>query len=517
MSSLPSGEQVHRASQILYRCLEEVGSTRAVLYLPVEGVFERVAHYGWPRHSAPPQTLETGQLLLETLESGPRVDNSGSDPLLAPLKEGSAQARFLLAPVPLAPGPEALLIQRDRGQGSPYLESRDIPPTQTICLELSEALDPNPRPPAREPVPVQEAIPVEAPHSEVLVSSLDLSEVVTQGPQKGLLAGTFLPEQRTFFWELAEVLFQVLPLAAAALWMEDPMEGRPILVYSRRSLSPDHRREIQGIISGQRPEFAPSAFRVMARTGSPGREPLDTPLGTHLPLLLEEEAGYQDLLLLCRADRKPFSESELQFTRHIARLAAHHLQEARLHERYHRAFLSVSRHLLGEAPGLRTHSLNTARLARNLAVRIGLPTATVEAVSIAAILHDVGSLLLDPDLHSRGRLRPEDLDRIRAHPVLASTFLKDFQFPFDVPSIIRHHHERWDGTGYPDGLSGEDIPMGSRIIAIIETFEVMTGGSGYRPPVQRSEALEEIRRTAGTQFDPALALEFLAMMEPGGR
>jgi HD-GYP domain-containing protein (c-di-GMP phosphodiesterase class II) len=93
--------------------------------------------------------------------------------------------------------------------------------------------------------------------------------------------------------------------------------------------------------------------------------------------------------------------------------------------------------------------------------------------------------------------------------VLASAFLKDFRFPFDVLRIIRHHHERWDGTGYPDGLKGEEIPIGSRIISIIEAFEVMSSGRGYKPPRGSREILEELRRVASTQFDPSLVSDFI--------
>jgi len=270
-------------------------------------------------------------------------------------------------------------------------------------------------------------------------------------------------------------------------------------------------------VAGQASGLPEGALRILPRVETPSREPLDGTFRICLPVVLEEEGGGRDLLFLLRLQDQPFTEPELRFVRHIARLTGCHFQESRLHERYHRAFLSVSQKLLGSSEGLRSHSVNTARLARNLAIRLNLPSAMVETISISAILHDVGSRLLDPDLQTKKTLSPEELDQVRAHPVLAAAFLKDFHFPFDVPTIIRHHHERWDGAGYPDGLAGEEIPVGSRIIALIEAFEVMTAESGYRAPVSRAEALGEIQRGAGTQFDPDLVLEFLAMMEPATR
>ncbi|HWQ08772.1 MAG TPA: HD domain-containing phosphohydrolase, partial [Holophaga sp.] len=290
-----------------------------------------------------------------------------------------------------------------------------------------------------------------------------------------LRPGIFLPEQRTFFWEAASLLCSIVPLGAIALWMDEPQELRPILAYSRLPLSPDLKQEILVHAAYHIGRVEEKDLRILAKSEWVDENPLRGVFRTYLPVMLMEEGGGQDLLLLFRVDEKPFSEQEQTYIRQVARMLGFHLQEGRLHEHYHRAFLSVAHRILstveGGAPALRSHSLNTAKLARNFAMRLELPSHEVEAVSIAAILHDVGTLLLDPKVLSKPELTPEDLARVRTHPVLASTFLKDFRFPFDVLRIIRHHHERWDGTGYPDGLKGEEIPIGSRIISLIEAFE----------------------------------------------
>lgn len=521
--STPQDPLFHRSSQILYRCFEEVGSTKGALYLhdEAENGLRLVAHYGWPRHFAPPSFLRAEDPLNLWIqrEKGPFIIN---DPApyteLAIFREASLNTRFLLAPIYDRGKRLGLLIQRDRHQGAPYSEERDIPLSLSICQELAEVLGEAP-PDADEKIAqkLQSPIPVAAPPSAAMVSPLAPAPVLSQGSPRRVLAGAFLPEQRVFFWEVAESLLQVIPLNAVALWMEEPMEARPILVFSHRPLSPGLKREIQAAVVQQAPDLTPASLRILPRVGSASLDPLDGSFKICLPVVLEEEGGRHDLLLLFRIQNQPFTETELAFVRHMARLVGCHLQESRLHERYHRAFLSVSQRILGYTEGLRSHSLNTARLARNLAIRLGLPSPSVEAISISAILHDVGSLLLPPELRTKGELAPDELERFRTHPVLASTFLKDFQFPFDVPTIIRHHHERWDGSGYPEGLVGEEIPMGSRVIALIEAFEVMTADSGYRSPISKAEALEEIRRGAGTQFDPHLAEEFLAMMGSGPR
>jgi putative nucleotidyltransferase with HDIG domain len=236
----------------------------------------------------------------------------------------------------------------------------------------------------------------------------------------------------------------------------------------------------------------------------------------HTKALLWEEDGRRDLLVMFRALDRSFSVEDADRVAQIGRLLEMHLQEGRLHERYHRAFLSVSHRILksgeGRHPSIRAHSLATAKLARNVALRLDLSSAEVEAVSIAAILHDVGTLMLDPKMLAKPELSAEELAKIRTHPVLSSTFLKDFKFPFDVLKIIRHHHERWDGHGYPDGLARDQIPVGSRIICAIEAFEVMTSGKSYRSTMTPAQALDELQRESGAQFDPGVVEAFQRIM-----
>ena len=326
-----------------------------------------------------------------------------------------------------------------------------------------------------------------------------------------------MPEQRTFFWEAATLLCNLLPLAAVALWMDESQEVRPVLAYSRQPLAPELKQQILAHVTYHVPRVQERELRILTRVEFLEKEPLTGIFQTYLPVMLMGEGEGQDLMLLFRSEDRPFSEREQGYVQMVARLVGFHLQEVRLHEHYHRAFLSVSHRLLssveGGAPKLRDHSLATAKLARSFALHLELPAPELEAVCIASILHDVGTFLLDPRLLSKPGLTLEERNRLQAHPVLATTFLKDFRFPFDVVGIIRHHHERWDGQGYPDGLKGEAIPLGSRIINLVESFEVMNDGSAFRPALAYREILDELRRGAGGQFDPTLVAEFLEFLQ----
>jgi len=574
-----------RFAQVLYQCLETLGSTKGALYLSLkdEDGFRLVNHYGFPRLVPPPEHLPLEDPLVKWVQRERRtfaVNNASQFQELSALLQGSETPRLLFTPIYDKGQWIGFLVQRDRVRGEPYDVLRDEAPTLAICEEIvtavhefrfvfaagsatdsqgsSPGLTVAPIPlPTLEEVP---ALPVSVPPSDSMLpvaapkefmpglvlegfvpgaegedafasltrggayASRNLDDTtagghppVPQAPSASekipLRPGMFLPEQRTFFWEAASLLSSIVPLAAIALWMDEPRELRPILTYSRLPLAGELKQQILAHATYHIPQVEEKDLRILTKSEWTEENPLRGIFQTYLPVVLMEEGGGQDLLLLFRLEERPFSKEEQTHIQQVARMLGFQLQEGRLHEQYHRAFLAVAHRILSTGDGggsvLRSHSLNTAKLARNFAVRLELPTQEVEAVSISAILHDVGTLLLDPKILSKPELTPEDLARIRTHPVLASAFLKDFRFPFDVLRIIRHHHERWDGAGYPDGLRGTEIPIGSRIICIIEAFEVMSSGNGYKTPRSSREILEELRREASAQFDPTLVAEFI--------
>jgi putative nucleotidyltransferase with HDIG domain len=153
------------------------------------------------------------------------------------------------------------------------------------------------------------------------------------------------------------------------------------------------------------------------------------------------------------------------------------------------------------------HSVRVAEYARQIARELGLNPKQVDQIGTAALLHDVGKIHEDfaPLLRKAGRLTPEERMLMQAHPVrsadLAGTIA---EFRGRVQMDIRNHHENFDGTGYPDGLTGESIPIGARIIMIADTIDAMTTDRPYRKALTLQRALDEITKHAGRQFDPRL-------------
>ncbi|MBA1336507.1 MAG: hypothetical protein HPY66_2942 [Firmicutes bacterium] len=163
---------------------------------------------------------------------------------------------------------------------------------------------------------------------------------------------------------------------------------------------------------------------------------------------------------------------------------------------------------------LRRHMYNVAVLSRKLGSRYGLTGKEMKCLGMAAGFHDVGKKFISSSiLFRKGKLTPGEYEIIKMHPVIGADILRKDGFDPAVVEAVKHHHERWDGTGYPDGLKGEEIPLYSRIISIADAYDAMVSGRPYREPVASFKAVNEIFRCSGTQFDPELVKLFLTIQK----
>jgi putative nucleotidyltransferase with HDIG domain len=185
---------------------------------------------------------------------------------------------------------------------------------------------------------------------------------------------------------------------------------------------------------------------------------------------------------------------------------------------YARLQRSIGQSLLGLANAIeakdrytRGHSERVGAASRRIAARLGLLRPDVEIIGQAGLLHDIGKIgVPEPVLRKPGALDPAEWTLMRRHPVTGAQIVAPFEHLAGAAIIIRHHHERQDGSGYPDGLKGDAIPLGARIVAVADVFDALTSERPYRAAMSRRAALELLAGEAGVTLDPqavAAALE----------
>jgi putative nucleotidyltransferase with HDIG domain len=161
-------------------------------------------------------------------------------------------------------------------------------------------------------------------------------------------------------------------------------------------------------------------------------------------------------------------------------------------------------------PYTRGHSARVTALAEEVARRLGWSADQLASLRIGGPLHDIGKLAVsDEVLCKEGKLDPEEIDQIRQHPKIGARILLRIAALREAIPYVLYHHERWDGRGYPSGKAGEEIPVEARVLAVADAFDAMTSDRPYRRALSRDEALAEVERCAGTQFDPTIARVFL--------
>jgi diguanylate cyclase len=211
---------------------------------------------------------------------------------------------------------------------------------------------------------------------------------------------------------------------------------------------------------------------------------------------------------IVRYDRQ-FDDHDLELLTELADLASAAIDHNRTHQHYD-ATVQAQVEALAAAMDMRDrrtarHSEDVVALAKRVGALLELEDAALLELEFAARLHDVGKIQVpDAVLNKPGPLSPEENDVIRRHAVWGAETLSRIPGLEAVATVVRYHHERWDGAGYPDGLSGARIPLASRIISVCDAYGAMTCDRPYRIAMNPDEALREIQQAAGAQFDPSV-------------
>lgn len=215
---------------------------------------------------------------------------------------------------------------------------------------------------------------------------------------------------------------------------------------------------------------------------------------------------------------RKFEEDDLRLLTALSAKLSAALETARLYRELNELFLSTTWTLVealeAKDPYTRGHSERVARYALLLGREIGIETPLRRDLYYAAVFHDIGKIgMPDRILHSTDKLTDEEFARMKEHPVVGARLLEKIPGLEGAVPGIRHHHENFDGTGYPDRLAGEAIPLFARIVAIADAFDAITTDRPYRPGRPPGEAVAVIRADAGKRFDPAIARRFVEAVE----
>jgi diguanylate cyclase (GGDEF)-like protein/putative nucleotidyltransferase with HDIG domain len=159
------------------------------------------------------------------------------------------------------------------------------------------------------------------------------------------------------------------------------------------------------------------------------------------------------------------------------------------------------------------HIRRVQATAAALAQAAGMSPNEIEGVKVAALLHDIGKLAVPEHILTKpGRLTPDEFERVRIHPMIGAEIIRAVPFPYPVATFIQSHHERWDGSGYPDGLLGDRIPLGARVLAVVDYFDALTTDRPYHRAMSRESALDILRSEAGKALDPMLVGRFIELL-----
>lgn len=213
------------------------------------------------------------------------------------------------------------------------------------------------------------------------------------------------------------------------------------------------------------------------------------------------------------------SEKDLEIFSTLALQVKVNIEAAELRRKLYRAYLqtviSLAKLIDAKDKYTQGHTFRVAKVSYRIGVRMRLPEEVLEGLHIGAWLHDIGKIgIPDRILNKPGRLTDEEYEVMKSHVTIGAKALENVEFPWPhVIDCIKYHHERWDGSGYPEGLKGEEIPLPARIIAVADVFDALVTKRPYKPPLPPYKAIEIIQNSKGKHFDPQVVDAFLEIVD----
>ncbi|HEY5973553.1 MAG TPA: HD domain-containing phosphohydrolase, partial [Geobacteraceae bacterium] len=233
------------------------------------------------------------------------------------------------------------------------------------------------------------------------------------------------------------------------------------------------------------------------------------------PLITKDEI-IGTITVVNKNDNTTYTNDELELLSTIAAQASIAIKNAKLYDEQQKTYMNTIHALVSAIEAsdsyTRGHSERVTRYSLSLAKKLGLPQERLKIIERAAILHDIGKIGIDLSLlHKEGKLTPEDIFDLQQHPLIGMKILEPIEFLHDVRLCIGQHHERFDGKGYPNSISSDQMLIESRILAIADAFDAMTSNRPYRRALPLTIAVKELTDNAGTQFDPHMVPHFIEL------
>jgi len=481
--------------EILYRFMGEVHATKAALYLKTsDATWTMATQYGFGRRDRVLGTLADDDSIVRMVRAfgeDPRYYNDPSE--LAELENYLAEAgtaRLMLVPLVGRKGLIGLVDVRDKGAQRPFAAgdldvARSIAFALTRMVEDTEISDPieepTAAPPAKGPTAAATEDPADEPgdEPEALLDDSGFDDV-NAAAIEGLV------DQR---------------VVAVAITVASHQTGATLI--HQRSATPaidleplvKHQLEAMGKVSAPVPPR--TAWKTEVRR-------------THGPAVLARQPMIASSVVLngdgCSMTASVVTDSEPTTARDLLERICARSSAAQDRFRLRLARRGLARRLLQPGdrryPELVAHSLGVSRLCWSIARVFEFDDAGMEDAALAGLLHDVGMRELDYDrLYMHPTPGPEDRRTYRMHVEVGERIVRVEGFA-EIADAVRHHHERWDGNGYPDRLGAASIPVLARIVHVAEVFDLFTAANSYRPAVSHDRALAILDRAAGHQFDP---------------
>jgi len=528
--------------QVLYSCVEHVQATKAALYLSAsrdlnEKRYELVTHYQY--NPADRRVVNANDDLVDrlTVKRSPFfVNGLGADQRLAEMLFSQGNDRLLAAPLFSRGRLIGFIDMRDKAGRKPF-ENPDVQAAQRIADSMLDVLAKNklfglapialveenpsggialktPRGTPALVVPPVQPLPKGGVLSPTAQHAIDAARQLIARRQlnRETSANRLLSESDLEPVRLLLPAVLAIPGAQFGAFSAIGHVNNPQYIVARATVTDAARNKLQSHLTTWLKRVNQPPLLMRPQIAYPfGEEGELTDLGPifSAPLNVYSVEG---LMLTVAFDSQPDAQAQ-RALRLMLRQLEIGIESVVVTASGRNERVVLAEKLLEpdfqKCSELAEHSREVAVIAQRFARVLELPATQIETVRLAALLHDVGLRLLDYDrLYRRPTLTPEEMRGLAEHPVVGAAIVEPL-FGIDVAQAVLRHHERIDGKGYPSRLSGQQIPLSSRIIQIVDAWVAMTSPNSYQTPIERDKATARLREGAGSQFDAALVERFL--------